>query len=210
MRALYAAEAGAETATGRLKRTPITANWLWNDGYADKTVGTGTTASSAFNAEVLEYEARDASLVLAYKCEAIQLVVKPLVVGANTARTIYMGLYSTSASNLGLELYDADVTATCAVPPAGNLVDSVPSSNAAKGIRYKITAVPGTYTYTARVTGTAGTAYQLRISHPDEPGFSAGITCGAITGTPYQCQRAIISIGRVQDARREVFQAVTR
>ncbi|TAN63534.1 hypothetical protein EPN18_02145 [bacterium] len=210
MRALYAAEGGAETATGRLKKI----SWLWNDGYSNKALGTGTTSSSTFNAEVLEYEGRDATLpAAAYKCEAFQLVVKSLVVGANTARTVYLGLYSTSASPLGLQLYNADVTGACAAPPAGNLVDTVAASSTAKSIRYRIPeplTPPVTYTYTARVTGTAGTAYQLRLSHPDEPAFSAGITCGAITGTPYQCQRSIISIGKVRDSRREVFQAVTK
>lgn len=210
-RALYSAEAGAETATGRLKKPPITANWLWNDGYLNKAVGTGTTSAGTFDTEVLEYENRDASLALAYKCEAFQMVVKALVPGANTARTVYMGLSSSSANNLGLQLYNADVTASCAAPPVINLVDSVTASNTAKSIRYRIPSPPATYTYTARVTGLAGTAYQLRISHPDEPTFSAsGNNCGMITGAPYQCQRSLISLGKVKDARREVFQAVTR
>lgn len=209
-RALYLAEAGSETAIGKLKKNPVTTNWLWNDGYSAKPLTGGT-----FDVEVLEYENRDSAIPGAgYVCTAIEIVVKPLVGGANTARTVLATLSSASASNLGMALYNANVVASCAAPPGGNLVDTITASNVPKTMRYRIPepgVTPVTYTYTMRVTGINGTAYNLRISHPDEPTFSAsGNACGTITGAPYKCQRGLLSLGRANNARRETFQGLSR
>ncbi|HCY18973.1 MAG TPA: hypothetical protein DHU69_04260, partial [Deltaproteobacteria bacterium] len=56
---------------------------------------------------------------------------------------------------------------------------------------------PATLTYSAKVTGTSGQAYELRISHPDEP--SPGFTSSD--------WRAVIALGEMNQAKREVFVA---
>ncbi|MBI2413989.1 MAG: hypothetical protein HYV24_12370 [Deltaproteobacteria bacterium] len=204
-RALFAAEGGMEAAIGHLKKAPVATNWLWKDGYLAKPMGGGTV-----DAEVLEYESRDATLAGANKCEPFESVI--VSTGANPARTVYASLAWSSASNMGLELYDNSV-ADCNNPTASaNLIASSATSNMPETIRYRVqTAPPATITYTARVLGVAGDAYKLRIAHPDETNFGTGNTCGQPAGPPYDaCMRAVISLGRHMDARREVFSGFSR
>lgn len=204
-RALYHAEAGIETATGRLKKTPVSANWVWRDGYKDKSLGGGT-----FDVEILEYEARDSTLGATYVCEPIESVID--ATGANPSRTVYVSLSWASTSNMGLELYDNTV-ADCANPLASaNLVASSNTSNMPERIRYRIiNAAPATLNYTIRVTGNIGDSYALRVAHPDEASFGSGNTCGVPAGPPYdECMRALIALGKYQNARREVFSGLSR
>lgn len=204
-RALYQAEAGVETATGRLKKSPVSANWVWQDGYKDKSL-----AGGRFDVEVLEYETRDSVLALSYACEPFESVIT--TTGANPARTIYAVAAWASASNMGLELYDNNII-DCANPSASaNLITSSNTANMPERIRYRISAAaPAILTYTVRVTGTPGDSYTLRIAHPQEAAFGTGNTCGAPVGPPYdECMRAIISLGKYANARREVFTGLTR
>ena len=204
-RALYIAEAGVEAAIGHLKRTPVATNWLWRDGYLAKAVGSGTV-----DVEVLEYESRDSTLAAASACEPFESTV--VATGANPSRTVYITLAWSAAADLGLELYDAAV-ADCANPlaSAGLLASSL-TPYKPEVIRYRITdAAPATVTYTARVTGPVGTAYRLRIVHPDESGFGPGTTCGQPAGAPFdKCLRGIIALGRRGEARREVVVGLER
>ena len=204
-RALFQAEAGVETATGRLKKNPVSANWGWQDGYRDKALTGGR-----FDVEVLEYEARDSVLTLSYACEPIESVITST--GANPARTIYAVASWASTTDMGLELYDNNV-ADCADPSASaNLIASSNTTGMPERIRYRISApAPATLTYTVRVTGTPGDSYSLRIAHPQEAAFGSGNTCGAPAGAPYdECMRALISLGKYANARREVFTGLTR
>lgn len=204
-RALYIAEAGLESAMGRLKKSPVSANWAWKDGYLSKTVGGGMV-----DVEILEYESRDATLAAAVKCEPFESAIT--ATGANPAKTVYVSLSWASASNMGLELYDNNV-ADCNNPTASaNLIASSATSNMPETIRYRIpNSPPATLTYTARVTGSIGDAYKLRISHPDEASFSSGNTCGQPDGPPYDaCMRAVIALGRSARARREVFSGFSK
>ncbi len=204
-RALYAAEGGLEAAIGHLRKTPVSLYWPWREGYLGKPIGAGTV-----DVEVLEYENRDSTLAASAKCEPFESTV--VSTGANPSRTVYMALSWGSTNNMGLELYDNTV-ADCNNPLASaNLIASSLTANKPEIIRYRITAAaPATLTYTARVTGTAGDVYQLRISHPDESGFSTGKTCSQSAGPPFKtCMRAVISLGKVQNARREVFAGFSR
>lgn len=204
-RALYQAEAGVEAATGRLKKTPVSVNWGWRDGYKDKPLGGGS-----FDVEVLEYEARDSTLAGTYACEPIESVI--VATGANPSKTVYATLAWPSTSNMGLELYD-NAVADCANPAASaNLIASSNTAAMPERIRYWIAAAaPATLTYTVRVTGNPGDTYALRIAHPDETAFGSGNTCGAPAGPPYdECMRALISLGKYKDARREVFTGLSR
>lgn len=204
-RALYQAEAGVETATGRLKKNPVSTNWVWQDGYKDKALGGGR-----FDVEVLEYEARDSTLALSYACEPFESSI--IRTGANPARTIYAVASWASTANLGLELYDNDVT-DCANPSASaNLIASSNTANMPERLRYRISAAaPATLTYTIRVTGTPGDSYFLRIAHPQEAAFGTGNTCGAPKGPPFdECVRAVIALGKYANARREVFTGLAR
>lgn len=204
-RALHIAEGGAQAATGRLKKNPPGANWVWNDGYLNKALGGGT-----FDVEVLQYEPRDSTLALAYACAPFESVIK--AAGANPARTVYLTLSWSGAADLNLELYNASV-ADCSSPLASaSLIASSATANMPETIRYRIpTAAPATLTYTARVTGPAGTAYKLGISHPDETSFGTGKSCGQPDGPPFDdCIRALIALGRSRDARREIFTAFKR
>lgn len=204
-RALFASEGGLETAIGHLKKTPVSTNWLWKDGYLAKPIGGGTV-----DVEVLEYESRDSTLTASNKCEPFESVI--VSTGANPARTVYVSLAWSSASNMELQLYDNNV-ADCNNPTASaNLIASSATSNMPETIRYRVqTAPPATVTYTARVTGTVGDAYKLRIAHPDETNFGTGSTCGQPAGPPYDsCMRAVVSLGRHQNARREVFSGFSR
>lgn len=205
-RALYIAEGGAEAAIGHLKKSPVSANWTWNDGYKDKALGAG-----AVDVEVLEYESRDGALAGAVACEPFESVIEPA--GALPARTVYITLAWPAANNLGLELYDNTV-ADCNNPLASaSLIASSLTSNKPEGIRYYIpNAAPATLQYTARlVGGAAGVAYNLRLSHPDESGFSSANTCGQPDGLPNDaCMRALIAAGKAGDTRREVFVGFSR
>ncbi|CAG1773103.1 hypothetical protein BAC2_03550 [uncultured bacterium] len=204
-RALYLAEAGIETATGRLRKTPVLANWTWQDGYRDKLLGGGR-----FDLEVLEYESRDSALVLPYACEAFESVITSA--GANPPRTIYSAASWASSSEMALELYDNAVV-DCSNPAASaNLLASSGTSGKPERIRYRITAMaPATLVYTMRITGTPGESYRLRIAHPQESAFGTGKTCGAPAGPPYdECMRALISLGKSANARRELFTGLAR
>lgn len=205
MRALYIAEGGLETAIGRLKKTPISANWTWNDGYKDKAIGAGKA-----DVEVLEYENRDGTLTGTYQCEAFESVIEGAV--ANPARTVYVTLAWNSANDLGVELYDNTV-ADCNNPTASaSLIGSSLTSDKPEIIRYRIqSAPPATLTYTVRVVGTAGDVYRLRAAHPDESSFSSANTCGQPDGAPFdECMRGLISLGKAFTARREVFAGLSR
>ncbi|MDO8426148.1 MAG: hypothetical protein Q7T24_01385 [Deltaproteobacteria bacterium] len=200
-RALYAAEGGLEAAIGHLGRT----SWSWRDGYLGKAIGAGTV-----DLEVLEYENRDSTLTGSVKCEPFESTI--VSTGANPSRTVYTTLSWSSTNNMGLELYDNTV-ADCNNPLASaNLIASSLTANKPEIIRYRITnAAPVTLTYTARVIGTAGDAYQLRLSHPDEVNFGNGSTCAQPAGPPFKkCMRAVISLGKVQSARREIFTGFSR
>ncbi|MBI5344798.1 MAG: hypothetical protein HZB83_05600 [Deltaproteobacteria bacterium] len=204
-RALYGAEGAMEAAIGHLRMSPVSANWVWNDGYKDKPIGRG-----AADVEVLEYENRDGTLVGSNACERFESITK--ITGANPPSTVYMTLSWDTAANLGLELYD-NYAADCNNPAASaGLIASSLTSNKPEIVRYRIqTGAAATFSYTARVTGTAGTAYRLRIAHPDETSFSTANQCGQPDGVPYdECMRAIISIGKVGAARREIFGGFNR
>lgn len=204
-RALYAAEAGLQSAIGHLKKTPVSTNWVWKEGYLGKSAGSGTA-----DVEVLEYENRDSTLVGANKCEPFKSKLESA--GVNPARTVLVTLSWDSAANLGLELYDNTV-ADCNNPlGSANLIASSLTANKPETIRYRIqTAPPATLIYTARVTGTAGDVYRLRVSHPDEVNFSTANQCGDPAGPPLdECMRAVIALGKVNNARREVFAGFKR
>lgn len=205
-RALHIAEGGVEAAVGRLKKPPVSANWTWNDGYKDKALGSGTV-----DVEVLEYEMRDGTLASSVQCEPFESVIE--AAGANPARTVYISLAWSASNNLGLELYDNTV-ADCNNPLASaNLIASSVTSNKPEVIRYYIGAAPpATLQYTVRITGgAAGVAYNLRISHPDESGFSSANTCAQPDGLPYDpCMRALIALGKAGNTRREVFAGFSR
>jgi hypothetical protein len=212
-RALHIAEAGLEAAMGHLKKTPAsdtcldatTSSWCWNDGYLDKAVGGG-----AMDVEALEYESRDGTLVGANQCEPFESYIE--AAGANPARTVYATLSWATGANMGVELYDNTI-ADCNNPTASaTLIASSLTTGMPEVIRYRIgTAAPATLTYTARVVGTAGDVYRLRISHPDETAFKAANQCGAPDGAPPdECVRALISLGTYSSARREVFAAMNR
>ncbi|MBI5469391.1 MAG: hypothetical protein HY891_09700 [Deltaproteobacteria bacterium] len=199
-RALYSAEGGLEAAIGHLKEAPASLYWTWRDGYLGKPAGSGTV-----DVEVLEYENRDSTLAASVKCEPFESTIT--AAGANPSRTVYMALSWGTSNNMGLELYDNTI-ADCSNPLASaNLLASSVTSNMPEIIRYRVTdAAPATLTYTARVSGTTGDVYQLRISHPDEAAFGTGKTCGQPAGPPFKkCMRAVISLGKAQNARREVF-----
>lgn len=205
MRALYAAESGLETAIGRLKQSPVSTNWAWRDGYKDKLIGGG-----AMDVEVLQYEARDGALTGAFACEPFESTI--VATGANPSRTVYAVLSWSSASNMGVELYDNTV-ADCNNPAASaSLIASSLTNEMPETIRHRISnAAPATLTYTVRVLGSAGDSYRLRISHPDESAFGTGNTCAQPAGPPYdECMRALISLGKHKDARREVFAGLSR
>lgn len=202
-RALYAAEAGLQSAIGHLKMPSVSANWVWNDGYIGKSAGSGTA-----DVEVLEYENRDSTLTAANKCEPFESDITAL----NPARTVLVTLSWDSTVNMGLELYDNNV-ADCNNPlGSANLIASSLTANKPETIRYRIqTAPPATLIYTARVAGSAGDVYRLRISHPDEANFDIANQCGQPAGAPFdECMRAVIALGKVNNARREVFAGFRR
>ncbi|MBI5561492.1 MAG: hypothetical protein HY894_01370 [Deltaproteobacteria bacterium] len=195
-RALYIAEAGVETAIGRLKMTPVSTNWLWNDGYLNKAVGMGTVT-----VEVLQHEDRSGSLV-GPRCESFTSSIE--AAGAFPARTVYAALTwdpTVNLNNLDMNLYG---DGTCAAQITGLsktiIYDPAGASRRAVFLRYRIPdAAPAVVTYSAKVlNNTAGTAYKLGISHPDDTAFNSS------------SKRAVISTGHVNDANREVFAAFGR
>jgi len=202
-RAFYAAEAGLETAVGKLKNPA--SNWTWRDGYKAKAVGSGD-----FDVEVLEYENRDSTLAGANACESFTSSIAST--GANPARTVYVSLSWSTADDLGLELWD-NAVADCNNPAASaTLITSSLTSSMPEAVRYRMPdTAPVPSTYTARVVGVSGVAYKLRIAHPDESGFSTASTCGRPVGAPAEaCMRALIAIGRYEKSRREVFAGFSR
>src|SRR3990172_1589910 len=183
-RALYIAEGGAESAMMHLNQSGAS-NWLWNDGYIDKPLGDVTV-----DVEVLQYENQDASLSGSTACESFQSYIE--ATGDNPARTVYVTLAWSGASSFDLALY-SDGSCTTEITAASKIVQSKSIS-----IRYRIPdSAPATLTYSAKVTGTSGQAYELRISHPDEP--SPGFTSSD--------WRAVIALGEMNQAKREVFVA---
>lgn len=198
-RALYAAEAGIETAIGRLKKSPVATNWAWNSGYLDKPAGSG-----AVDVEVLQYEDRDGN-TSSPVCEPF---VSSIVAGVtNPARTIYVTLAWSSADDLGIELYD-NMVADCNDPTASaNLIASSLTTEKPESVRYRISAAaPADLPYTVRVTGNpAGNNFVLRISHPDD-------TENTITPARFTTAstRSAISLGKSDRARREIFSAFSR
>jgi len=184
-RALYIAEGGAESAMMHLNQPPASTYWLWNDGYLNKSLGDGTV-----DVEVLQYENQDASLSGSTACESFQSYIE--ATGDNPARTVYVTLAWSGASSFDLALY-SDGSCTTEITAASKIVQSKSIS-----IRYRIPdSAPATLTYSAKVTGTSGQAYELRISHPDEP--SPGFTSSD--------WRAVIALGEMNQAKREVFVA---
>jgi len=183
-RALYIAEGGAEAAIEHLTQSGAS-NWQWNDGYLDKSLGDGTV-----DVEVLQYENQDASLSGPTACESFQSYIEST--GDNPARTVYVTLAWSGAISFDLALY-SDGSCTTEITAASKIVQSKSIS-----IRYRIPdSAPATLTYSAKVTGTSGQAYELRISHPDEP--SPGFTSSD--------WRAVIALGEMNQAKREVFVA---
>lgn len=195
-RALYIAEAGVETAIGHLKKTPVAINWLWNDGYLAKTIGAGTVT-----VEVLQHEDRSGQFA-SPRCESFTSSIE--AAGANPARTVYAALtwdYNVNLNNLDMNLYS---DGACSIPVTNLskeiIYDPAGISRRAVFIRARITnAAPVVVTYSIRVlNNTAGSAYSLGISHPDDAAFNSSSL------------RAIISTGKVGDANREVYTAFRR
>ncbi|MEE9613784.1 MAG: hypothetical protein V3W31_02380 [Thermodesulfobacteriota bacterium] len=193
-RALYVAEGGAEAAIGHLKQSPASTEWAWNDGYSGKALGDGTV-----DVEVLHYEVRDESLTPT-ACESFTSSIEGG--GANDARTIYVTLRWDPALNsntLDANLYSDNICTTAVTP-----VSKTTLANAVI-LRYRMTsAVVGMdYDLYVGVTGNAtASQYELRIAHPDNtstmPVFGASDS------------RAVIALGNVNDAYREVFKAFCR
>ncbi|MBI5874514.1 MAG: hypothetical protein HZB81_01470 [Deltaproteobacteria bacterium] len=192
-RALYIAEGGAEAIIGKLKQSPpercgLTSPdtcWNWNDGYLNRALG-----DDHVDVEVLQYENRDCTGGCGNACESF--VSSTEIGGDNPARTIYTVLTWAAAAALDINLYS---NATCTTAVAN--VSKTTLSNAVF-LRYRITAAPATPTYYVGVTNGSGVVYQLRISHPDEPGFTSSDS------------RSLISLGKMNNARREVFTAFCR
>lgn len=202
-RALYTAEAGLEAAIGRLKKTPVSTNWAWNDGYLDKAAGNGTV-----DVEVLHYENRDGTSGSPL-CETFVSSIE--TGGDNPARTIYITLawdpaVTADDPGLGLELYNV-IVADCNNPPGANLIAASTTTNNPETIRYRIAdAAPADLPYTVRVLGnTAPNDYALRVSHPDDT--ETALTASQFTSSS---MRSTINLGRVFNARREVFAGFSR
>ncbi|MBI5970823.1 MAG: hypothetical protein HY884_06680 [Deltaproteobacteria bacterium] len=195
-RALYIAEAGAEVAAAKFKN-----DWLWKDGYSAKQIGPALWGGS-FDLEPLQgdmYPSQTSAspYCIAFTSEMVNTAAKP-------ARTVLVRLAwdpAVNPANLGLELYNSDVSASCAAPAPAPVAASQTANNP-EILRYKIPepgSFPTTVTYTVRVTGNAGNAHSLSIIHPDMPGFS--------TADVY---RALIVLGKSGDSRRETVITVRR
>ena len=179
--ALYVAEGGIESAIGHLVRNPPSTYWVWNDGYAAEPLGSGTA-----NVEVMEHTNRDDNTASATIDETFELCTENA--GANEARTVLVTLSWTAAVDLDLELFDETPTSI-----------GTSTTDNPEVVRTRVAYNAACRTYTARITGNgAGNNYELRISHPDSSGFGNN------------SDRAIISEGTVNEARREVFSAVKR
>ncbi|HKZ46173.1 MAG TPA: hypothetical protein VJ202_02175 [Thermodesulfobacteriota bacterium] len=201
-RALYIAEGGAEAIIGKLKQSPpercglISPDtcWNWNDGYLNRPLG-----ADRVDVEVLQYENRDGSTA---PCETFVSSIETGGAGTNPARTIYAVLSWSAAATLDINMFSDTL---CATPLAN--VSKTTLSNAVF-LRYTIPdAAPISLDYSVRVTNASSAAYQLRISHPDD-------TETVLTPAPAQfnlsSMRSIISIGKMNNARREIFTAFCR
>lgn len=199
-RALYIAEGGAEAAIGRLKQEPPATYWFWNDGYGNpsKALGDGTV-----DVEVLHYETRNYSAGPIPACGPFVSSIEPVAANTNAARTIYVILTwnpSDNPNTLDLKLY-SDGTCTTEITNASKTV----LSNAIF-IRYRIpNAAPADVDNSVKVfNNTVGAPYKLSISHPDDNK----------TGSTYKFTssswRSLISLGKVNNAMREVFIAFRR
>jgi hypothetical protein len=199
-RSLYIAEGGIEAAIGHLKQPASYCGgsncWLWNDGYTDKSLSAGTV-----DMEVLHYEVNDGS---AASPVCVDFVSSVEASGDNPARTIYVTLLWDPVSNsntLDLSLF-SDLT--CTTDITANAKKTVLDNGIT--IRYRITAAPGDYPFSVNVSNnTAGAPYELRISHPDDT--ETTLTPSKFTSSS---TRSIIALGKVKDARREVFSAFRR
>lgn len=195
-RALYIAGAGVETAIGHLKKAPVATNWLWNDGYLGKTFGPGTVT-----VEVLQHEDRSGQFA-SPRCESFTSSIE--AAGANPGRTVYAALtwdYNVNLNNLDMNLYSDGACATQIANLTKDIIyDPAGLSRRAVFIRTRIPDVaPAVVTYSIRtLNNTAGSAYNLGISHPDDAAFNSNSL------------RAIISTGKVGDANREIFTAFRR
>jgi len=196
LRALYAAEAGVESAIGHLKKTPASTYWFWNDGYVNKAVGSGSVS-----VEVLQYEDRS-STAASPRCETFTSSIE--AAGANPARTVYVGLtwdYIVNANNLDMNLFSDGACVTLITGLSKTIIyDPTGVFRRSVFLRYRIGAgAPAVLTYSVRVlNNTAGAAYKLGISHPDDTAFLSSSL------------RSVISAGNVNDANREVFSAFRR
>jgi len=193
-RALFIAQGGADAAIEHTSQGG--SNWLWNEGYLNKSLGDGTV-----DVEVLQYVNKDGTSN-SPRDETFLSCLRST--GANPARTVYITLFwnntdsgsaNYNSNDLGLELYQGAM-------PGGTLLASSTTSNNPEIIRFRLT--PGTTgtscttdtTYTVRVLGNSNSKqYYLRISHPDENGFAA---------TKW---RSVLSLGKMNNAKREVFAA---
>lgn len=186
-RALYIAEGGADAAIEHCSQGG--SNWLWNEGYLNKSLGDGTV-----DVEVLQYVNKDGTSNSPRDETFLSCLSST---GANPARTIYIALFwnntdsgsaNYNSNDLGLELYEG-----------ATLLASSTTSNNPEIIRYRITGgtnCPTDTTYTARVLGNSNNKqYYLRISHPDASNF----------GTTKW--RSVLSLGKMNQAKREVFAA---
>jgi len=195
-RALYIAEAGAEVAAAKLK-----GDWLWKDGYAAKQIGPALWGGS-FDLEPLQgdlYPSQTSAspYCITFTSEIVNTAAKP----ARTALVRLAWDPAVNGANLGVELYNSDVSASCAAPGPAPVAASQTANNP-EILRYKIPepgSFPITVTYTVRVTGNAGGAHSLSIMHPDMPGFS--------TANDY---RTLIVLGKSGDSKREAVITVRR
>ncbi len=195
-RALYITEAGAEAAAAKLK-----GDWLWKDGYAAKGIGPGLWAGSfdlePLQADIYPSQTSASPYCITFTSEMVNTATKP-------ARTVLVRLAWDPAVNpadLGVELYNSDVSASCAAPGPAPVAASQTAKNP-EILRYKMPepgSFPTTVTYTVRVTGNAGNAHSLSVMHPDMPGFSVA--------NEY---RTLIVLGRCGDSRRETVITIRR
>jgi hypothetical protein len=149
--------------------------------------------------EVLQYEGLNDRTDISPYDRPIDMDIKDPAGVGKPPSTVYVVLSwdpAENSNNLGLELYNDD--------PPTTLVASSITSNNPEVIRYTVPDPGGPYpvslTYTTRVLGnTSADEFDLKIAHPDEPGF----------GVPDNT-RAIIALGQVNDAVREVFKSFSR
>lgn len=195
-RALYIAEAGSEIAAIKLK-----GDWLWKDGYSAKGIGPSLWGGSfdleALQADLYPSQTSASPYCVTFTSEIVNTATKP----ARTALVRLAWDAAVNGADLGVELYNSDVSASCAAPGPAPVAASQTANNP-EILRYRIPepgSFPATVTYTVRVTGNAGGAHSLSIMHPDMPGFS--------TANLY---RALIVLGRSGDSKREAVITIGR